>query len=577
MTRQCTKPKRLKNSAGFKEKEMIAEPLESWVVFDEEHMAFLADNGDTVTIGQASQEIPTPAAFQSNDLGAFDFDCDEAPSASVVLMAKLYLYDSSALLEVPTHDTNLDNEIIEQRVISSTSASRSKPPGNTKNNRISRPTSSNKKNKVEYHLRSVKSMLHLMNVMFDAIHDLCVLDYLNDVNVRVKPKTVKSKKKNVWKPTGNVFTNVGYSWKPTGRNFAIDGNVCPLTRITSTTVVPPKKPLSTIVVKKAPPSSNTLEKLKDITNIVGQFCDSDLEVAFRKHTCYVRNLEGVDLLKGSRGSNFCTISMEEMMKSSLICLLSKASKTKSWLWNRRLSHLNSGAINDLSKKGLVRGLSKLKLHMDLCGPMRIESINEKKYILVIVDDYSQFTWVKFLRSKDETLEIMIKLLKKIQVCLNATVRNIRTDNGTYFVNQTLKAYYEDVGILKTSVARTPQQNGVVKRQNLTLVEVARTMLIFSKALLFLWAEAIATACYTQNRSLIQKCHNKTPYELLHDRKPDLTYFYVFCALCYPTNNDEDPVPIAAALRHTDPTGTPLSTSIEQDATAASTSSTIQET
>ncbi|GJS78552.1 retrovirus-related pol polyprotein from transposon TNT 1-94 [Tanacetum coccineum] len=180
------------------------------------------------------------------------------------------------------------------------------------------------------------------------------------------------------------------------------------------------------------------------------------------------------------------------------------------------------------------------LHMDLCGPMRIQSINGRKYILVIVDDYSRFTWVKFLRSKDEVPEFVIKFLKMIQVRLNATVRNIRTDNGTEFVNQTLRAYYEEVGIShQTSVARTPQQNGVVKRRNRTLVEAARTMLIFSKALLFLWAEAVATACYTQNRSLIQKRHNKTPYELLHDRKPDLSYLHVFGALCYPTNDGED--------------------------------------
>ncbi|GJX64411.1 retrovirus-related pol polyprotein from transposon TNT 1-94 [Tanacetum coccineum] len=195
---------------------------------------------------------------------------------------------------------------------------------------------------------------------------------------------------------------------------------------------------------------------------VGQFCDSDLEVAFLKHTCYVRDLEGVDLLMASRGLNLYII----------------------------LSHLNFSAINDLAKQGLVRGLPKLKyqkdhlcfacslgkskkhtykpksddsiqeklylLHMDSCGPMRIESIKGKKYILVIVDDYSRFTWVKFLQSKDETSEIVIKLLKKIQVRLNATVYNIRIDNGTEFMNQTLQAYYDDVSIShQSSVARTP--------------------------------------------------------------------------------------------------------------------------
>ncbi|GJS26479.1 retrovirus-related pol polyprotein from transposon TNT 1-94 [Tanacetum coccineum] len=168
---------------------------------------------------------------------------------------------------------------------------------------------------------------------------------------------------------------------------------------------------------------------------IGQFCDSNLEVAFHKHTCYIRDLEGVDLLKGSRGSNLYTLSLEDMLLSSLICLLSKASKTKSWLWHRRLSHLNFEYVTTLAKQGLVRGLPNLKfqkdhlcsacalgkskkhshkpkaknsiqeklylLHMDLCGPMRIQSINGRKYILGIVNDYSRFTWVKFLRSKDE--------------------------------------------------------------------------------------------------------------------------------------------------------------------------------
>ncbi|GJZ72776.1 retrovirus-related pol polyprotein from transposon TNT 1-94 [Tanacetum coccineum] len=224
---------------------------------------------------------------------------------------------------------------------------------------------------------------------------------------------------------------------------------------------------------------------------VGQFCDSNLEVAFRQHTCFIRNLEGVDLLTGSRGDNLYTLSLGNMMASSPICLLSKASKTKSWLWHRRLSHLNFGAINHLARHGLVRGLPKLKfekdhlcsacalgksskkphkpksedtnqeklylLHMDLCGPMRVASVNGKKYILVIVDDYSRFTWVKCLRSKDEAPVFIINFLKMIQVRLRETVCRIRTDNGTEFVNQTLREYYEKVGIShETSIARSPQ-------------------------------------------------------------------------------------------------------------------------
>ncbi|GJT43081.1 retrovirus-related pol polyprotein from transposon TNT 1-94 [Tanacetum coccineum] len=152
------------------------------------------------------------------------------------------------------------------------------------------------------------------------------------------------------------------------------------------------------------------------------------------------------------------------------------------------------------------------LYMDLCGPMRVASVNGNKYILVIVNDYSQFTWVKCLRSKDEAPDFIIKFLKMIQ----------------------------KVGIsYETSVAHSQQQNGVIERRNRTLIKVARTMLIYVKALLFLWAEAVATACYTQNSSIIRLRHGKTSYELLHDKLPDLSFFHVFGALCYSTNDSEN--------------------------------------
>ncbi|GJX04650.1 retrovirus-related pol polyprotein from transposon TNT 1-94 [Tanacetum coccineum] len=230
---------------------------------------------------------------------------------------------------------------------------------------------------------------------------------------------------------------------------------------------------------------------------VGQYCDADLEVDFQKNTCFISKLEGVDLLSGSRDTNLYTFSLDDMLNTSLICLLSKASKTKSCLCHRRLSHLNFGTLKKLAKNGLARGIPKLKfkkdhlcsacalgkskksshqpkaedtnqeklylLHMYLCGPMRVESINGK-------------------RSKDEAPNTIIKCIKNIQDRLNATAHNVRTDNGTEFVNQTLREFYENIDIThQTSVARTPQQNGIFERQNQTLVEAARTMLIFSKA------------------------------------------------------------------------------------------------
>ncbi|GJU72686.1 retrovirus-related pol polyprotein from transposon TNT 1-94 [Tanacetum coccineum] len=252
-----------------------------------------------------------------------------------------------------------------------------------------------------------------------------------------------------------------------------------------------------------------VEGLRHNLFLVGQFCDGDLEVAFRSNTCYVWNLEGDNLLTGSRDSNLYTIFICELAASFPVCLMSKATSTKSWLWHRRLSHLNFGAINQLTSKDLVDGLlkfnteSKLELlHMDLCGPMRVESINGKKNILVVIDDYSRYTWVYFLRTKDEAPDLIINFINQVQRNLKAQILKIRTDNGTKFKNEKLRSFYAKLGIVhNTSIARRPQQNGVVECRNRTLVEVARTMLIFSKTPEFLWVEVIATACFTQNRSI----------------------------------------------------------------------------
>ncbi|GJS45175.1 retrovirus-related pol polyprotein from transposon TNT 1-94 [Tanacetum coccineum] len=217
---------------------------------------------------------------------------------------------------------------------------------------------------------------------------------------------------------------------------------------------------------------------------VGQFCDSDLEVAFRRNTCFVRNLKGVDLLKENRTTNLYTINLQEMAYASPICLMAHVNSIKSWLWHQRLSHLNFDTINNLAKNNPVTGPPKFKYHkehlcpsceqgkskrashppktvpnskqrlhllyMDLCGLMRVESINGKRYILVIMDDYSRYMWVHFIRSKDEAPK-----------------------------NQVLQEYCNSVGIShQASSVRTPQPNGAVERRNRTLVETARTMLIF---------------------------------------------------------------------------------------------------
>ncbi|GJR52437.1 retrovirus-related pol polyprotein from transposon TNT 1-94 [Tanacetum coccineum] len=178
---------------------------------------------------------------------------------------------------------------------------------------------------------------------------------------------------------------------------------------------------------------NRVYYVKDLNHnlfSVGQFCVADLEVAFQKSTCFVRDLQGNDLLTGNRGSDLYIISLQETSSSTPICFMAKASPTQAWLWHQRLSHLNFDYINLLSKKDVVIGLPKLKyvkdqlcsscevskakrssfktkavpsskgrlnlLHIDLYGPMRVASVNGKKYILVIVDDYSRYTWTLFL-------------------------------------------------------------------------------------------------------------------------------------------------------------------------------------
>nr|GFB39940.1 integrase, catalytic region, zinc finger, CCHC-type, peptidase aspartic, catalytic [Tanacetum cinerariifolium] len=171
---------------------------------------------------------------------------------------------------------------------------------------------------------------------------------------------------------------------------------------------------------------------------VGQFCDADLEVAFRKSTCFIRDLKGNDLLIGSRGTDLYSITLQDTNYPNPICLMAKETSSQAWLWYRRLSYLNFDTINLLSKNDIV---------------------------------------TYFLRSKDETPEVLIDFLRLVQRGLQAQVRVVRTDKGTEFMNQTLHAYFAAEGILhQTSLARTPKQNGVVERRNRTLVEAARTML-----------------------------------------------------------------------------------------------------
>ncbi|GJX88933.1 retrovirus-related pol polyprotein from transposon TNT 1-94 [Tanacetum coccineum] len=395
------------------------------------------------------------------------------------------------------------------------------------------------------------------NCVFNLNHDACVSKYLNDVNARTKkPNVVPICSR---KPKSQANKSVATPHKKTVASESTTTNSKSYYRMLYKKT---NKAWKCWIAQQCPSAYTWVPK------------DKKKWVPKVRNENVTKKISGNDLLTGNRGTDLYTISLQETTSSTPICLMAKASPTQAWLWHRRLSHLNFDYINLLSKKDVVIGLPKLKyvkdqlcsscevskakrssfksktvpsskgrlnlLHMDLCGPMRVASINGKKYILVIVDDYSRYTWTLFLRSKDETPEVLKDFLTMIQRNLQALVISVRTDRGTEFLNKTLNAFFKEEGIEhQTSTPRTPEQNGVVERRNRTLVEAARTMLSASKLPLFFWAEAIATACYTQNRSIIIPTHEKTAYHIINDRKPLIKHLHIFGCTCYLTRDGEN--------------------------------------
>nr|GEU43516.1 ribonuclease H-like domain-containing protein [Tanacetum cinerariifolium] len=221
------------------------------------------------------------------------------------------------------------------------------------------------------------------------------------------------------------------------------------------------------------------------------------------------------LLRVSRQSNMYSFDLQNIVPSrDLTCLFSKASIDESNLWHRRLGHVNFKTMNKLVKGNLM-------LHMDLFGPTSVMSINHEKYCLLVTDDFSRFSWVFFLATKDETSKVLKPFITAIENQINKKVKVIRCDNGTELKNRDLDEFCGMKGIKREySNARTPQQNRVAERKNMTLIEAARTMLADSLLPVTFWAEAINTACYILNRALVTKTHNKTPYELLNGNQTD---------------------------------------------------------
>ncbi|KAL8132932.1 hypothetical protein AgCh_008421 [Apium graveolens] len=300
---------------------------------------------------------------------------------------------------------------------------------------------------------------------------------------------------------------------------------------------------------------------------ISQICDRGYHVDFFEEHCeVVSKSKGKVVLKGYRRGNIYEAKLSTSTDGSAICLLSRASIEESWNWHKKLSHLNFNNINELVKKDLVRGLPKSVfapdglcdscqkakqrkssfksktessilepyhlLHVDLFGPVNVMSIAKKKYALVIVDEFTRYTWVYFLHTKCETASILIDHVKHLDKLVKDYVKTLRSDNGTEFKNLIMEEFCKNHGIKQEfSAPGTPQQNGVVERKNRTLIEAARTMLEEAKLPTYFWAETVQTACFTQNATLINK-QGKTPYEMVKKKKPNLKYFHVFGCKCF---------------------------------------------
>ncbi|GJS57677.1 putative ribonuclease H-like domain-containing protein [Tanacetum coccineum] len=275
---------------------------------------------------------------------------------------------------------------------------------------------------------------------------------------------------------------------------------------------------------------------------ISQMCDKRNSVLFTQTECLVLSHdfklldESQVLLKVPRHNNMYSFDLKNVVPSGgLTRLFAKATIDESNLWHIRLGHINFKTINKLVRGSLVRGLpSKIFENDHTCvacqkrNPVSMRSINKKTYCLVVTDDFSRLSWVFFLATKDETPEILKNFITGIENQIDHKVKSIRCDNGTEFKNRIMNELCEMKGIKREfSVARTPQQNGVAERKNMTLIEAARTMLADFKLPTTFWAEAVNTACYVQNRVLCIKPRNKTPYELFLGRKPALSFMRPF--------------------------------------------------
>ncbi|GJZ95284.1 retrovirus-related pol polyprotein from transposon TNT 1-94 [Tanacetum coccineum] len=316
-------------------------------------------------------------------------------------------------------------------------------------------------------------------------------------------------------------------------------------------------------------SDDSAEKEKDLeTNVVKQ--NDSVLITTKSETGSKIIKNGITLGKGIRKNGLYIMKMGNSPKD-VLCLTSI--DDTSTLWHRRLGHANMRLIQSLSSKELVRNLPKLNfekhfcdacnvgkqvheshkaknmvstskclelLHMDLFGPSAVQSYGGNFYTLVIVDDYSRYTWTRFLKHKNEAFDHFEILSKKIQNQKGCPIISIRTDHGREFDNEVqFGAFCDANGITHNfSAPRTPQSNGVVERKNRTLQEMSRTLLNEQSIPQKFWCNAVDTSTYILNRILIRPFLGKTPYELFKDRKPNLEYFKVFGSKCFILNTKD---------------------------------------
>ncbi|KAK2379434.1 putative mitochondrial protein [Trifolium repens] len=298
---------------------------------------------------------------------------------------------------------------------------------------------------------------------------------------------------------------------------------------------------------------------------ISQLCDQGMKVNFTKSECLVNNEEGQLMLRGTRSKDNCYLwtPQEEALTST--CLVTTEDEVQ--LWHQKLGHLNLKGMKKAISVEAIRGLPKLKivegkvcgecqigkqirmshpmlehqttskvlelLHMDLMGPMQVESLGGKRYALVVVDDYSRYTWVNFIREKSDAFDVFKELCIQLQREKGSNVVRIRSDHGREFENSKFNEFCSTEGIKhEYSSPITPQQNGVVERKNRTIQESARVMLHAKSIPYHFWAEAMNTACYIHNRVTLRKGTSSTLYELWKERKPTVKHFHVFGSKCY---------------------------------------------